>query len=84
MDRKVIEIKLVSLQRCLERIRQKTPDKAEVLASDYDLQDIVILNLQRAVQISVDIAIHILSAKFKIPSSMAESFLSLGQEGNTG
>ncbi|MFW5497808.1 MULTISPECIES: type VII toxin-antitoxin system HepT family RNase toxin [unclassified Maridesulfovibrio] len=80
MNQKVIEVKLVSLQRCLERIKQKTPSRVEVLASDYDLQDIVILNLQRAVQISVDIATHILSAKFKIPSSMAESFIYLGQE----
>ncbi|HAS88155.1 MAG TPA: hypothetical protein DCS48_02465 [Desulfovibrio sp.] len=31
-------------------------------------------------QISVDIATHILSEKFKIPSSMAESFIYLGQE----
>ena len=60
MDTDVIKAKLVSLQRCMQRIRHKTPSSAQHLAADFDLQDILILNLQRAVQISTDIATTIL------------------------
>lgn len=75
MDKQVIHLKLVSLKRCIDRIREKTPEKPEDLLFDYDLQDIIILNLQRAVQISVDIAAHILSGTdSKIPATMAHSF----------
>ena len=55
MDNQVIRHKLVSLKRCVERIEEKTPEKPEDLQSHYDSQDIVVLNLQRAVQISADL-----------------------------
>ena len=75
MDNQVIRHKLVSLKRCVERIEEKTPEKPEDLQSHYDSQDIIILNLQRAVQISADLAAHILaSCDSKVPTTMAESF----------
>jgi hypothetical protein len=46
----LIESKLESLRRCLERIRQRCPDSAEALKADVDLQDIVSVNLTRAVR----------------------------------
>lgn len=51
MDREVIEQKLESLRRCLKRIETKCPANAEILASDFDLQDILALNLSRAIQL---------------------------------
>ena len=81
MDTNVIKTKLVSLQRCMERIRQKTPANAQQLAEDFDLQDILILNLQRAVQISIDIATSILADSPAVPSTMAEAFLLLHRQG---
>ncbi len=81
MDTDVIKTKLVSLQRCMERIRQKTPANAQQLAEDFDLQDILILNLQRAVQISIDIATSILADSPAVPSTMAEAFLLLHKQG---
>ena len=81
MDTGVIKTKLVSLQRCMERIRQKTPANAQQLAEDFDLQDILILNLQRAVQISIDIATSILADSPAVPSTMAEAFLLLHRQG---
>lgn len=81
MDMDVIKTKLVSLQRCMERIRQKTPANAQQLAEDFDLQDILILNLQRAVQISIDIATSILADSPAVPSTMAEAFLLLHRQG---
>ena len=45
MDTDVIKAKLVSLQRCMQRIRKKTPGTSQQLATDFDLQDILILVL---------------------------------------
>jgi hypothetical protein len=53
MDREVIEQKLELLRRCLQRIEGKCPADAQTLATDPDLQDIVALNLNRAVQVCV-------------------------------
>lgn len=80
MEKEVVQQKLLSLQRCIQRIREKTPADAESLEGDFDLQDIVVLNLQRAVQISIDIATHILADTSSVPSTMAEAFLLLHQE----
>jgi uncharacterized protein YutE (UPF0331/DUF86 family) len=75
MDRKVIEQKLESLRRCIQRIRDKSPFDAHKLAQDYDLQDIVTLNLSRAVQLCVDIAAHCLADRqVKAPDTMGETF----------
>lgn len=54
MDREVIEQKLKSLRRCLRRIETKCPSDVATLVTDIDLQDIVALNLSRAVQICVE------------------------------
>lgn len=81
MDKDVVQQKLLSLQRCIQRIREKTPAEAEMLEADFDLQDIVVLNLQRAVQISIDISTHILADTSSVPSTMAEAFLLLQREG---
>ena len=51
MDREVVEQKLESLRRCLQRIETKCPAEVDALLTDYDLQDIVSLNLSRAVQL---------------------------------
>ena len=75
MDRDLIETKLESLRRCVERIAAKTPSSADQLTSDPDLQDIIALNLQRAVQLSVDLAAHVIAdTDARPPSTMAENF----------
>lgn len=50
MDRAVVERKLESLRRYLERIASKRPASFAALESDLDLQDVLVLNLSRAVQ----------------------------------
>jgi uncharacterized protein YutE (UPF0331/DUF86 family) len=75
MDRSLIEDKLESLRRCVKRIESKRPDAPEELANDPDLQDIVALNLTRAVQLCVDIAAHIIAdSDVELPQTMAETF----------
>ena len=82
MDRVVIHQKLESLRRCLARIRSKEPISLGVLQKDYDLQDIVSLNLTRAVQMAVDIGAHMVSAQMQAaPATMGETFDQLGRMG---
>lgn len=78
MDRDLIEAKLESLRRCIERIAAKTPASSEQLRRDPDLQDIIALNLQRAVQLSVDLAAHLIAdTEARPPATMAENFILL-------
>jgi uncharacterized protein YutE (UPF0331/DUF86 family) len=75
MDAQVIDQKLESLRRCLMRIESKQPFDAEQLANDFDLQDIVSLNLTRAVQMAVDIGAHIAASQNQPgPATMSETF----------
>lgn len=75
MAREVIEQKLESLRRCLLRIESKIPDDKSKLTADYDLQDIIALNLSRAVQMSVDIGAHLIAGMdVPPPGTMGETF----------
>lgn len=81
-DQQLLESKLDSLARCLLRIESKFPITPKRLQTDLDLQDIVVLNLERAVQVSVDLASILLAeANLPVPSTMAESFTALAQIG---
>jgi len=82
MDREIVEQKLESLRRCIRRIRDKCPLDADTLANDADSQDIVALNLTRAVQISVDIGAHLIAAmEIQPPDTMGTTFDLLAQQG---
>ena len=82
IDKKVIGEKLLSLNRCLGRVKLHTPANVEALQSDFDTQDIICLNIQRAVQISVDIAAYILAEQLHEQTpTMAETFLILSKYG---
>ena len=82
MDRIVIDQKLESLRRCLARIRTKLPLTSETFKTDFDVQDIISLNLTRAVQMAVDIGAHIVSSQQQVtPGSMGETFEQLGRLG---
>ncbi len=75
MDRHLIEEKLEALRKCLGRIEGKRPASAKTLATDLDLQDIIALNLTRAVRLSVDIAAHIIAdTNAPAPETMAQAF----------
>ena len=75
MDREVIEQKLESLRRCLQRIVDKCPPDPEILRRDPDLQDIVAINLTRAVQLCVDIGAHLIAGmQVPPPDTMGQTF----------
>ena len=82
MDQQVIDQKLESLRRCLLRIESKQPFDAHQLSDDFDLQDIISLNLTRAVQMAVDIGVHIAASQNRPgPATMGKTFEQLSQMG---
>jgi uncharacterized protein YutE (UPF0331/DUF86 family) len=82
MDREVIEQKLESLRRCLQRIAEKCPSDPEKLSRDPDLQDIVTLNLTRAVQLCVDLGAHLIAdLNVSPPDTMGQTFDALAAAG---
>ena len=75
MDREVIGEKLESLRRCLQRVADKCPPDPETLGRDPDLQDIVAINLTRAVQLCVDIGAHLIAGtQMPPPDTMGQTF----------
>lgn len=80
MDKQLVEEKIDALRRCIRRIETKRPKTVDVLESNLDLQDILSVNLQRAVQLCVDIGTHIIANNdLEAPSTMAETFEKLHQ-----
>ena len=59
----------------MQRIEEKRPDDPEVLMEDWDLQDLLSLNLMRTVQLCVDVAAHVIaSLDAPPPDTMAGAF----------
>lgn len=80
VDHDVLIEKVNQIQACLARIHSKVNDDVSRL-DDLDIQDIVVLNLQRAIQVAIDIAFHILSTeKLGLPQNTKDAFLILKNE----
>lgn len=82
MDRAVIDEKLESLRRCLSRVCETCPRAPGELSASADMQDIVTLNLTRAVQLAVDIGAHWLAQReLSPPDTMGQTFDRLEEAG---
>lgn len=78
----MIDAKLERLGQCLARIDSKRPFDAERLATDADLQDVVAVNLERAIQQCLDIAaICVAASPVAAPTSAGGAFDVLAQTG---
>lgn len=78
MDQLILAEKLESLRRCISRIDEKKPDRVELLIDNLDIQDILVLNLTRAVQLCVDIGSHLISSSNgTVPKTMGDVFETL-------
>ncbi len=76
----VVLAKLDNLQRCVHRIEQRLPVELITLQTEWDTQDVISLNLQRAVQCCVDASSIILSTSGDFsPESMKQCFEMLHQ-----
>ncbi|MBP7865811.1 MAG: DUF86 domain-containing protein [Acidobacteria bacterium] len=82
MDHDVTLAKLESLERCLRRLEVKRPEHVEELTDDLDRQDILAVNLERAVQLCVDLAaMRIADGGVPAPETMGEAFAVLRDTG---
>jgi uncharacterized protein YutE (UPF0331/DUF86 family) len=82
MDPLIVAAKLESLRRCVVRIETRRVATAGDLVADVDAQDILALNLTRAVQLCVDVALHVLAdGDAPPPETMGEAFAALAQAG---
>ena len=81
MDEQLVAQKLESLRRCIQRVESRLPADLDALLNDLDAQDIVSLNLTRAVQLCVDIASHWLAEHTEVsaPKTMGQAFEALAR-----
>ena len=78
MDKLVLEKKVDSILRTIQRVETHTPATFDIFLKDIDAQDIIVLNLTRIIQSCVDIAMHITAnANIETPQTMSESFNAL-------
>ncbi len=81
VDRDVALAKVAAIDRCMARIADvRGPRRAALLPVDVD--DIVALNLQRAVQAAIDLASHVAAEEgLGLPDSVAATFTLLEAAG---
>lgn len=74
VDQDLIQEKIANIQSCLKRIQDKTQGKTQSL-QDLDTQDIFVLNLQRAMQSTIDLASHVVADEnLGLPKTLRENF----------
>ena len=77
----VILNKTATIERCVNRIHEVYEGNPENL-KDFTKQDSIILNIQRACEASIDLAMHIVSErKLGVPKSSREGFKLLQEAG---
>ncbi|WP_400195356.1 type VII toxin-antitoxin system HepT family RNase toxin [Lysinibacillus telephonicus] len=70
----VILNKTMTIERCVKRIHE-VYEGNPVNLTDFTKQDSIILNIQRACEASIDLAMHIVSErKLGVPKSSREAF----------
>ena len=70
----VILNKTATIERCVKRIHEVYEGNPDTL-TDFTKQDSIILNIQRACEASIDLAMHIVSErKLGIPKASREAF----------
>lgn len=81
MVKDVIYNKISSIERCVNRINEVYENNPTNL-EDYTKQDSIILNIQRACECSIDLAMHIVSErKLGIPQNSRDAFEVLENNG---
>ncbi|KIL43465.1 hypothetical protein KP77_31710 [Jeotgalibacillus alimentarius] len=74
MKSDVVVNKVSSIERCIRRVKEVYDQNPENL-EDYTKQDSIVLNIQRACQVSIDLALHIVQTKkLGIPKTSREAF----------
>ena len=82
LDRDLVLAKVETLERCLARIAEV---RERLALQPMDIQDITVLNLQRAVQAMIDLAAHVVSQEgLGLADSLGASFSLLERAGVIG
>lgn len=77
----VILNKVTTIERCVNRIHEVYEGNAENL-KDFTKQDSIILNIHRACEASIDLAMHVVSErKLGVPKTSREGFKLLQEAG---
>jgi uncharacterized protein YutE (UPF0331/DUF86 family) len=77
----VVLNKISIIERCIKRIHEEY-DATPVNLKNYTKQDSIILNLQRACEASIDLAMHIIAdRKLGLPQNSRDAFTLLEKEG---
>jgi uncharacterized protein YutE (UPF0331/DUF86 family) len=81
MKNDVILNKISIIERCIKRINEEYANNPEHL-KNFTKQDSIILNLQRACEASIDLAMHIVAEKkLGLPQTSRDAFTLLETEG---
>jgi uncharacterized protein YutE (UPF0331/DUF86 family) len=81
VDKDIILAKVANIQRCLKRLNEITGGEPESLL-DINKQDIFVLNLERAIEATIDIAAHIVASEgLGLASTIRENFEILYESG---
>ena len=80
MESNVIYNKTTTIERCIKRINE-IYEKKPLNLKDMNKQDLIILNLERACQATIDMAMHVISSKrLGLPQSSKNAFEILAEE----
>lgn len=82
IDKDLIAAKAGAVKKHIDRVLYKSHISLDAFQRDADSQDILLFNLQMAIQNCIDIAAHIISAEgFGVPGSNNEMFYMLEEKG---
>lgn len=71
----VILNKAASIERCLQRILEEYAGKPQNLSANQTKQDAIILNLQRACETAIDLAMYVVNRqRLGVPQESRDSF----------
>lgn len=78
----VVYNKVASIERCLGRIREDYVGHEEAIATDFMRQDAIVLNLLRACEAAIDLAMHVVRIRgLGLPERSREAFDRLEEAG---
>jgi uncharacterized protein YutE (UPF0331/DUF86 family) len=81
VERDVVLGKVAAIERSLGRIHQVRAERHRY-PHPGDVEELIVLNLQRAAQAAVDLAAHVVTTEgYGLPSSLAEAFTLLEKNG---
>jgi uncharacterized protein YutE (UPF0331/DUF86 family) len=82
IDKDILLSKADRVHRHVKRVKEKRPATLKEFLSSLDLQEIILFNVQMAIQHCIDIASHVISDEgLGLPGSTNEMFYTLQENG---